>query len=332
MFDIIKINDKHQLNNLKVRGTILIYFNCEKCKTEDSYQYRNLKNFSELLCHSCRRYKNYHNPEFLKRLKEKTEKTSLEKYGVKHYTNREKAYSTCIKNNGGLGFGSEKIKTKIQLTNIKNHNNPEYRNTDKMIETANINGGCGAARKSTKIKMETTLYERTGYKHNWSIPEERKVAFEKIKISNKEKYGVENVMQVPEIRAKIHKKYFYDNVYFDSSWELIYYIWLKDNNINFKYQKDKIPYYYKNKLKYYEVDFTVNGKYVELKGPQFFDENGKMINIYDRTLDAAANYKYYCMLMNHVDIITNIEPYKNYINNKYGKNYINSFKKEKEDV
>ena len=329
---MIKIIDKNQLNELKVRGTVLIHFNCEKCKCEDSYQYRNLKKFTELLCHSCRRYKNYHNTTFLNKIKEKTEKTSLEKYGVKHYTNREKACSTCIKNNGGMGFGSEKIKNKIKQTNIKNHNNPEYRNTDKMVETATKNGGCGAARFSTKIKMENTLYKRTGYNHNWSIPEERIIAFEKMKEPNKEKYGVENVMQVPEIRTKIHKKWYFDNVYFDSSWELIYYIWLKDNNINFEYQKDRLPYYFNNKLRYYEVDFTVEGKYVEIKGPQSFDENGNMINIYDRTLDDVANHKYYCMLSNNVEIITNIEPYENYVNNKYGKNYINNFRKENKDV
>ena len=76
---------------------------------------------------------------------------------------------------------------------------PEYRNTDKMVETATKNGGCGAARKDTKIKMENTLYERTGFKHNWSIPEKIKITFEKIKEKNKEKYGVEYVMQVPEM-------------------------------------------------------------------------------------------------------------------------------------
>lgn len=180
--------------------------------------------------------------------------------------------------------------------------------------------------------MENTLYKRTGYNHNWSIPEERKFAFEKMKEANKEKYGVENVMQVPEIRSKIHKKWYFDNVYFDSSWELIYYIWLKDNNINFEYQKDRLPYYFNNKLRYYEVDFTVEGKYVEIKGPQSFDKNGNMINIYDRTLDEVANHKYYCMLSNNVEIITNIEPYENYVNNKYGKNYINNFRKENKDV
>ena len=329
---MIKINDLTEVHNLKIRGTYLIHFNCEQCNEEDTYQLRILRKYTDLLCHKCRRYKNYHDKAWLKIKNDHFEETSLRIHGVKHFTNRQKACETCKRNNGGIGFGSEKIKNKIRQTNIEKHNNPDYRNTEKMIQTATKNGGCGAARFSTKIKMENTLYKRTGYNHNWSIPEERKVAFEKMKEANKEKYGVENVMQVPEIRAKIHKKWYFDNVYFDSSWELMYYIWLKDNNINFEYQKDRLPYYFNNKLRYYEVDFTVDGKYVEIKGPQSFDKNGNMINIYDRTLDDVANHKYYCMLSNNVEIITNIEPYENYINNKYGKNYINNFREENKDV
>lgn len=329
---MLEINDLEKLMLLTIKGTTLIKFKCQKCGKYDTYQLRNLKKSKRFICHSCHRQECYSDKNWMKLRRDKIEKTNLEKHGVKYYTNREKFIKTCTSNNGGCGFGSKKIKEKIRNTNIKNHNNPEYRNTEKMIETANLNGGMGAARKETKLKMEQTLYEKTGYKHNWSIPNERKKAFEIMKQRNKEKYGVENVMQVPEIRAKIHKKWYYDNVYFDSSWELIYYIWLKDNNIKFKYQKDKLPYYYNNEIHYYEVDFTINGKYIEIKGPQFFDKIGKMINIYDRTLDEIANYKYYCMLTNHVDIITNIEPYKNYIINKYGENYIDSFRKEKEDV
>ena len=326
------INNINELNtNTKISNTLPISFKCEKCGLEDTYQYRALKNKQNLLCHCC--YKNaiYKNEEWLQKRKNKTEQTNLKKYGIKHYTNRLKSVETCTSTYGGCGFASKKIKEKIQNTNIRKHNNPNYRNTEKMVETSNINGGVGAARKTTKIKMESTLFNRTGYKHNWSIPEERKITFEKIKEANKEKYGVENVMQVPEIRAKIHKKWFYNNLYFDSSWELIYYIWLKDNNIDFEYQKDKLPYYFNNKLRYYEVDFTINGRYVEIKGPQSFDKTGKMINIYDRTLDDIANYKYYCMLTNNVEIITDIKPYKDYIINKYGKNYINLYRMD-EDV
>lgn len=323
------INNINELkaNSVKISNTHLICFKCEKCGNEDTYQYRALKNKQNLLCHNCYKETIYNDKKWLQNRQTKIEQTNLQKYGIKHYTNRQKFKETCEEKHGGCGFASLEIKEKIQSTNIKNYNNPNYRNTEKMIETSILNGGVGSARKTTKEKMESTLLNRTGYKHNWSIPEERKVAFEKAKEANKEKYGVENVMQVPEIRSKVRKKYYYDDVYFDSGWELIYYIWLKDNNISFEYQKDRIPYYYKNKLYYYEVDFTVNGKYVEIKGKQFFDKkDGTMINVYDRNLDELSNYKYLCMLSNQVEIINDITVYKNYIISKYGKNYIKTFK------
>ena len=43
-------------------------------------------------------------------------------------------------------------------------------------------------------------------------------------------------MHVHDFFIKGCKFYCYNNVMFDSSWELAYYIWLKDNNINFEYK------------------------------------------------------------------------------------------------
>lgn len=84
-------------------------------------------------------------------------------------------------------------------------------------------------------------------------------------------------------------------------------------------------------MKDFENPLSVLFSNQSIYAKQSFDENGNMINIYDRTLDEVANYKYYCMLSNNVEIITNIEPYENYIN-KYGKNYINNFREENKDV
>jgi len=39
--------------------------------------------------------------------------------------------------------------------------------------------------------------------------------------------------QCPAIRSKMRRKYLYDNIMFDSSPEIAYYIWLKDHDIEF---------------------------------------------------------------------------------------------------
>ena len=257
---------------------------------------------------------------------EKRKNTKKERYNDEYFTNREKYIKTCNEKYNGSGFASDIIKNKIKETNLIKYNNPEYRNHEQILKTAINNGGMGTARQSTFEKIKSTNIQKYGYDCIWKDPIIHEKCMITRKKNNLKKYGVEYVTQIPEVIAKINKKYLYNNIYFDSSWELIYYIWLTDNNINFKYHTDKIAYYYKNKLHYYEVDFTINDKYVELKGPQFFNKNGNMICPYNNKYNELYNYKYYCMLANNVNIITDITLQKLYVKSKYGKDYVKQFK------
>jgi len=83
-------------------------------------------------------------------------------------------------------------------------------------------------------------------------------------------------------------KFTYDNRTFDSGIELALYIYLKDNNVNFRYNDfNGIPYVYDNKTYYYFKDFEcyMNGIVysVEIKGEHFFNSEGKMHNPYDHS-------------------------------------------------
>lgn len=133
------------------------------------------------------------------------------------------------------------------------------------------------------------------------------------------------------IKKELHKKtyYHYNNIFFDSSWELAYYIWLNDNNINFEY-KPKIcfEYNYNNETHYYFPDFLVNNKLVEIKGWHFFKED-KMICPYCEAKNELYEAKHQCMINNNVEIITNCNKYLSYIKRNYGKDYLNTFKYKK---
>ena len=123
--------------------------------------------------------------------------------------------------------------------------------------------------------------------------------------------------------------YTFNNIKFDSSWELAYYIWLKDHNIDFEYQPNMpIEYKVNNLIKYYYPDFLINNQFYEIKGNQFFNENNQLINPFNNTLDIE---KYQCMIDNNVKILRekDIIPILDYINEKYGKNYLKQFKYEK---
>ena len=73
---------------------------------------------------------------------------------------------------------------------------------------------------------------------------------------------------------------------------------------------------------YYIPDFEINGRLVEIKGDQFFKEDGTMQCPFDHNYDGQVEAKHQCMLNNNVLIIRSSE-YKvavDYFNSKYTKN------------
>lgn len=108
-------------------------------------------------------------------------------------------------------------------------------------------------------------------------------------------------------------RYYFDGIYYDSSFELIFKLANPDANRCENY----ITYEFEGNIHKYWPDFVLNGEYYELKGPQFFDENGKMINPFDRTTDDLYEAKHQCMIANNVHIITNVDKEKEIIEQKY---------------
>lgn len=59
----------------------------------------------------------------------------------------------------------------------------------------------------------------------------------------------------------------YDNIYFDSTWELAYYIFCKEHDINITRCNEKFEYInVDGNKRMYHPDFRVNGKLTEIKG------------------------------------------------------------------
>lgn len=142
--------------------------------------------------------------------------------------------------------------------------------------------------------------------------------------------GVKHPAQSGIIAKKTRGKYIYNNIIFDSSWELAYYIWLKDHNINFEYHTIKLEYEFNNNLYYYFPDFLVENDLIEIKGDQFLSETGNLMSPYKNTNNEKLLKKFECMKNNNVKIIssTEIRPIILYIKDKYGKDFLNRFKGE----
>ena len=239
--------------------------------------------------------------------------------------------------------------------------NKECRNTciiKTCIEKNGVNNNFLVKNKDGKPKRDITNKNKTGYEH----PLQNPIIQDKIIKHNNIMYGTDYPFQSKEYWKK-HKQPMYNEISkkkmiesrfkngnisnskrikykginFDSKWELAFYIWLEDNEMNFKREPEIIEYTYNNKIYSYVPDFKVNEKYVEIKGLQFFENknpNNRMINPYGRRkrtneenifYDGLMEAKHQCMLQNNVIILTDCSKYIKYVEDTYGKTYLNKF-------
>lgn len=190
-----------------------------------------------------------------------------------------------------------------------------------------------------KLKCETEL-KNTGYRTPMEDPNhhQKMIKLSKLK-ENQEKrilscklnngegtgFQIKSVKTKAQNIAKTKTSYFYENKVFDSSWELAYYIWLTDNNINFIYKPTALEYKINDEIHHYYPDFKVNNEYHEIKGDYFLNEENKLINPFTKI---EQTEKYNCMLENNVKLIclNEIKPILKYIANKYGIDHLKQFK------
>ena len=158
---------------------------------------------------------------------------------------------------------------------------------------------CTILDENTKIKKENTCLNRYGVKNPFQSEDKKQ------KSSNTliTKYGVSHYSKTREFTLFRNKRVMFDDVYFDSSWEVEVYKFCKENNISCEYTPNKkFEYIYEGKKHFYNPDFLINGQYYEVKGDHFF-KDGKMINPYDRSKDGLNEAKHQCMIKNNVIIL-----------------------------
>ena len=212
----------------------------------------------------------------------------------------EKYKQTCLRRYGvENAFQTEEVKNKISETNIKKYGfksfNQSPQSREKYKQTCLRRYGVENVSQSEEVKKkkEDTFLKHFGSKCNFSSKELRE-KYQQICI---DKYGT----------SVISYKYNYDNTYFDSSWELAYYLYLKNENIDFEFHTIFLEYVdSKNNTHKYFPDFVVNGEIVEIKGDQFLDENGRLKEL-DLEKQYIAEAKQQCMEANNVKLISTNE-------------------------
>lgn len=107
------------------------------------------------------------------------------------------------------------------------------------------------------------------------------------------------------------KKGWYKGFFCDSSWELAFVIYCLEHDIEIKRNTEKRQYIWQDKIKNYIPDFIVNGVITEIKGFKTeqwlakLKSNPDIKVLYEKDLQITLNY----------------------VINKYGKNYIELYKK-----
>lgn len=291
-----------------------------------------------------------------KKTLDKKHKTKEEKYGDPNYFNLEKYIQTCNEKYG-CDYASQSpiVRQHIEEAFLSAYGATSFMATDQFRQMSmqhfNENFGVDYPMQVPDIMQlaEQTKEKRYGDKHYNNMPKQRQTMLDN--------YGVESNFQLSshiqymkdnkdEINAKKRAtlldnfgmthvptfKYEYDRKLFDSKPELAYYIWLKDNGIQFNYQPNvDIMYEYDGKMHRYMPDFIVEGQYVEIKGDHFFKEDGTMQCPFDHSQDSLYEAKHQCMLANNVKILKSDEylQFIDYVETKYGKQYLLSFKQSK---
>lgn len=218
-----------------------------------------------------------------------SEQTCLEKYGYKN------------------GMQVPEFKEKLQQVNIKKYNN-----------ICSLNG-------PEQIKKKKETWRKNFGKDN---PYQKLEVQEKRKKNNLKKYGREYAIGTKDsarksLETRIKRgllgvskvRYLLDNIKFDSSWEVAFYIWNRDN-VSTKIERNAIyfEYEFEGEIHRTYVDFKIDEKLYEVKNPYLLTRDGRN--------------KKRCEVMkeNNVIFITNPKPYIDFVKEKYGSHYIESLR------
>lgn len=332
-FDITRLGfHLTRVHKFNLKDYYLKYLGSEgKCKTcGNPTRFISLsKGFAKFCCNRC--------VGLNKDIQNKKKTTTREHFGVDWPTQSKEVQNKIleslesnygVKNAFNIGLEKSIINSHTDEANLKRGNsihntkqelfkNDEYK--QKVIETYI---------KNNKQKYDTEWTSNLPtVRQKISNTVKSEECQEKTKQTCLEKYNVPHHTQSRHYIENAKKRYLYNNVHFDSSWELALYIYAIDHKISIIREPCTLSYIDNNKKRYYTPDFLFNNELVEIKGNQFFDKNNNLINIYTKKIEIA---KLKCINDNNVKLLryTDIKYAIDYCIDKYNSNiWYKSFKK-----
>lgn len=269
----------------------------------------------------------------------------------------EKTYKKCqvcgrlkwrfSKENKNICAYCKRVQTMLRKYGVEN-NSQLQTNKDKIRETRQNQSKAYKENKQNKVRK--TILEKYGVdnyfkrtdlvKKDWlekygvDNPSKNKSIRQKQKDTCLRKYGNTIYANTEKGQENRKQKYNYDNQNFDSKPELAFYIYCKDFNSNIKRNTKSFEYIFENKKHYYFPDFEVDNQLYEIKGSQFLAEDGTWQNPFCEKDKDYFEAKHQCALTNNVKILytEDYQKYLDYIDENYGKGYLNQFRSIKEST
>lgn len=285
---------------------------------------------------------------------EKVRNTNIKKYGDTVFPNSLIGKATIIENKINK-YGSVDAANKINANKSLKAVVEKYGTTldrqafkeGKIKTITNI--------ESIRYKMEATNIKKYGH----ITPLGSKDVHKKIRNINLKLYGNENILLADSIKSKIQstnlkkygcisplgndeiktkkrntflQKYGYDHppqkgvylkddIKFDSSWEIIFYEYMKiiENKRVSRNTTEYFTYIYNNEPHKYYPDFKIDDKFYEVKGSQFIKSDGNLTNPFDKDLADLFLAKGKCLKDNNVILISKneIDKMKNKLSEYY---------------
>ena len=317
MIEIKTIKELKELSEAGFKDDIFGF--CEICNVRIPLKYWSIKRKlkkEKLLCKGCSvsYEKGKYSEENKQMIKEKRKRSNIEKYGVENTWQLEK-----VKKMSSNRDWTERNKNTViscQKKYGKDVINPAQTLASKENAKKTLIERYGSVENSYKQRVEKskdTFMAHYGVDHNFKSKEWK----EKTNQTIINKYG----------RMIYSRTYIYNDICFDSSWELAYYIWLSDAKFQFEYQPvAQFKYLGSDGLEHsYYPDFMVNGEYQEIKGDQFFNDKDEPY------CEITKEYwweKYNFIKDTNVKLLRykDLKPIIEYVHKTYGKDYLKSFK------
>lgn len=301
--------------------------------------------------------KKYGKDNFFKtdEFKKKNEKTSLATYGTKKPCQSSKVKAKIEQSNlkiYGYKASSQNplIKKKSQRSQFDTYGK-WYSQTqeckDRIISTNLEKRGVSNPMQDPACKQKQV--EDCRHKYEVDFYRQTPECNEKLKNTYQSKYGVDWYFQTPGFREtartlyKItrkklleiygpvcHARFLFEEERFDSSWELIFWMYCKIHDIRITRPRRGIVYVSSDhKIHHYFPDFKIGKHLVEIKGDQFLGK-GSLINPYteDPEIQDIFRAKGECMKRHRILVVSgkDISAYKNSTESLLGKDWWKKFR------